>query len=160
MPDNLVSQSLTPATIPDATAIGAAQGSFSGDTVYLGIGLVAKSSGAEGARVFTLIGPAEKVALSVTALQVTASGDTTLVASGTRKLLRVEASNSHASTAVVVGLKVSTLNSGAVFGKRYLTAAGGQTTWDFSTNYLPITAEAIVANLSATGTVEMTAYYE
>lgn len=160
MADNLVSQSATPATVPDATAIGAAQGSFSGDTVYLGIGLLAKSAGSEGARTFTLVDPAEKVALSVTALQVTASGDTTLVASGTHKLKRVDASNSHGSTAVVVGLKVASLNGGSVFGKHYLPALGGQTTWEFPDDYLQITSEAIVVNLSAGGQVEMTAYYE
>ncbi len=103
---------------------------------------------------------AAKVAMSATFIQVTASGDTTLVASGTRKLKRVEASNSHASTAVVVGLKVASLNSGAVFGKKYLPAAGGLAVWVFPDDYLQVTSEVIAANLSPGGTVEMTAYYE
>lgn len=105
-------------------------------------------------------GASAKVAMSVTGLQVTASGDTTLVASGTRKLKRVEASNSHASTALTAGLKVASLNSGAVFGKKYLPAAGGLAVWVFPDDYLQITSEAIVANLSAAGQVEFTAYYE
>ncbi len=102
---------------------------------------------------------AAKVAMSATFLQVTASGDTTLVASGTRKLKRVEASNST-TTAVVVGLKVASLNSGAVFGKKYLPASGGLAVWVFPDDYLQVTSEVIAANLSTSGQVEMTAYYE
>lgn len=101
-----------------------------------------------------------KAALTVTALQVTASGDTTLVSSGTRKLKRVEASNSHATTALVAGLKIASVNGGAVFGKKYLPAAGGLAVWNFLNDYIQVTSEAIVANLSAAGQVEFTAYYE
>ncbi len=45
-----------------------------------------------------------KATLSVVAVQATGSGDTTLIASGTRKIKRVEAANTHASTALTVGL--------------------------------------------------------
>lgn len=105
-------------------------------------------------------GAAAKVAMSVTALQVTASGDTTLVSSGTRKLKRVEASNSSTTTALTVGLKVASLNGGSVFGKKYLPASGGLAVWVFPDDYLQVTSEAITANLSTGGQVEMTAYYE
>lgn len=101
-----------------------------------------------------------KAALTVAAVQATASGDTTLIASGTRKVKRVEASNSHASTALTVGLKVPSLNGGAVFGKKYLPAAGGLAVWVFPDGYLPATAEVVSVNLSALGQVEVTAYYE
>jgi hypothetical protein len=101
-----------------------------------------------------------KAALSVTAIQATASGDTQLLASGTRKLKRVEASNSHASTALTVGLKIASKNSGATFGKKYLPAAGGQAVWVFPDGYIQVTAEAVNVNLSAAGQIEVTAYYE
>lgn len=101
-----------------------------------------------------------KAAFSVTAIQATTLGDTVLLAAGTRKLKRVEVSNSHATTAVVVGLKVASLNAGAVFGKRYLPAAGGQAVWVFPNGFLQVTAEAVNVNLSAAGQVEVTVYYE
>lgn len=101
-----------------------------------------------------------KSAKSVTAIQLTASGDTDVLASGTRKILRVEASNSHASTAVTVGLKIPSLNGGAVFGKKYLPAAGGLAVWVFPHGYLQCTAEKLIGNLSAAGQIELTAYYE
>jgi hypothetical protein len=105
------------------------------------------------------------VDLTVTFLQVTASGDTDFVAApagGSRlKLLRIEASNSHASTAVVVGLKSNSIFANAVFGKKYLPAAGGMAVWVFPNGHLLCgDAEKLVANLSAAGQVEMTAYYE
>lgn len=101
-----------------------------------------------------------KASLSVAAIQATASGDTTLIASGTRKLKRIEASNSHASTALTVGLKVPSINSGSTFGKKYLPAAGGLAVWVFPNGYLQATSEAVSVNLSAAGQVEFTAYYE
>ena len=101
-----------------------------------------------------------KAAMTVTALQVTASGDTTLIASGTRKIHRVEMSNSHASTAVVAGLKIASVNGGAVFSKKYLPAAGGQAVVQIEGGYIPATAEVVAVNLSAAGQVEVTAYYE
>jgi hypothetical protein len=101
-----------------------------------------------------------KAALAVVALQATASGDTDLIASGTRKLKRVEASNSHATTPLTVGLKVASLNGGATFGKKYLPAVGGMAVWVFPDGYLPITAEVVKVNLSGVGQIEMTAYYE
>jgi hypothetical protein len=102
-----------------------------------------------------------KAALSVAAIQATASGDTTLIASGTRKLKRIEASNSHATVANTVGLKVPSLNGGAVFGKKYLPAAGGTAVWVFPNGFLQATAEVVSVNLSAgSATVEVTAYYE
>lgn len=269
MADNVSTQSATPATLPDATAIAAVEASFSGDTVLAGLGVLAKVTGAEGARSLTLIDPATeggqtaanvslasidgkvpalvsgrmpvdpsgvtspvsaaslplpsgaatsakqdieiaslafliallptalgaggglkvdgsgtalpvsaaslplpsgaateatlatlKASLSVAAIQATASGDTTLIASGTRKLKRIEASNSHASTALTVGLKVPSINSGSTFGKKYLPAAGGLAVWVFPNGYLQATSEAVSVNLSAAGQVEFTAYYE
>lgn len=102
---------------------------------------------------------------TVTATQVTASGDTSLIAApgaGTRlKILRVEASNSHASTAATIGLKSPSLNGGAVFGKRYLPAVGGAAVWQFPFGHLMCGVnEAFSANLGATGQVEVTTYYE
>jgi hypothetical protein len=101
-----------------------------------------------------------KSAHSVAAIQATASGDTSLIASGTRKLKRVEASNSHGSTALTVGLKIASLNGGATFGKKYLPAAGGLAVWNFPGGFLQVTAEVVNVNLSALGQVEVTAYYE
>lgn len=101
-----------------------------------------------------------KPALTVGAVQATASGDTTLLASGTRKLRRIEASNSSTSAAVTVGLKVPSLNSGATFGKKYLPASGGLAVWVFPSGYLQVTSEAVSVNLSGAGQVEVTAYYE
>jgi hypothetical protein len=101
-----------------------------------------------------------KASLTVVALQVTASGDTQLLASGTRKLKRIEASNSHATVALTVGIKIASLNGGATFGKKYLPAVGGLAVWVFPDGYLPVTAEVINVNLSAAGQVEVTAYYE
>ncbi len=58
MADNVVLQSAAPSTPPPGTPIACAQVSFSGDTVQAGIGLMGKSTGAEGARVLTLVDPA------------------------------------------------------------------------------------------------------
>lgn len=104
--------------------------------------------------------------LLIAAVQATASGDTSLVAApgaSTRlKLVRVEASNSHATTAVTVGLKSASLNGGSVFGKKYLPAAGGLAVWTFPHGHLMCGAnEALNVNLSAgSAQVEVTAYYE
>lgn len=104
--------------------------------------------------------------LSATAVQVTASGDTALVAApgaGSRlKILRVEASNSHATVAVTAGLKTAAMNGGSVFGKKYLPALGGQAVWQFPGGHLLCgDNEAFNANLSAgSTTIEMTVYYE
>ena len=104
--------------------------------------------------------------LTVSATQVTASGDTSLVAApgaGSRlKILRVEASNSHATVAVTAGLKSTSLNGGSVFGKKYLPAVGGQAAWVFPNGHLMCgDNEAFSANLSAgSTTIEYTVYYE
>jgi hypothetical protein len=103
--------------------------------------------------------------LTVTPLQATASGDTDLVAApsaGSRlKVVRVEASNSHQSTALVVGLKSASLAGGAVFGKRYLPAAGGAAVWSFPGGHLLCgDAEKLIVNLSGAGQVELTVYSE
>lgn len=105
------------------------------------------------------------VDLTVTFLQVTASGDTDLVAApsaGSRlKLLRIEASNSHATTALTVGLKSASIFAGAVFGKKYLPAVGGLAVWTFPNGHLMCgDAEKLVFNLSGAGQIEVTAYYE
>lgn len=100
--------------------------------------------------------------LNAAVLQATSSGDTTLMSSGTvRKLRRIEASNSHATAAVTIGLKVTSLSSGAVFGKKYLPAAGGLGLWVWPNGYLPVTSsEAVTVNMGSTGQVEVTAYYD
>lgn len=103
--------------------------------------------------------------LTAVAAQVTASGDTDLVAApGANlrlKILRVEGSNSHATTALTAGLKSASLNSGAVFGKRFLPAAGGAGVWNFPGGHLLCGVnEKLSANLSAVGQVEYTVYYE
>jgi hypothetical protein len=103
--------------------------------------------------------------LTVLALQATGSGDTDIVSApgaGSRlKLLRIEASNSHATTALTVGLKSASLNSGSVFGKKYLPAAGGLAVWNFPGGHLLCgDNEKLTVNLSAGGQVEFTAYYE
>lgn len=99
-------------------------------------------------------------ALSYTPLQITASGDTTLVdptASQQVYLYKVHLANSHATTAVTAGLKFT---GGSVFNKVYLPAAGGQTTIHFLPNYLAGgTNNNLIVNLSAAGQVEATAYY-
>ena len=100
-----------------------------------------------------------KAAVTVVALQVVASGDTTLLASGTRKIHRVEFSNTHASTAVVAGLKIASQNSGAVFGLKPLPV-NGQGLIQITNGYIPVTSEAVTVNLSAAGQVEVTVYYE
>lgn len=106
------------------------------------------------------------VDLTIAVVQATASGDTSLIgapAGGSRlKILRVEASNSHATTAVTAGLKSTSLNGGAVFGKRYLPAAGGAAVWNFPGGHLMCgDAEAFSVNLSAgSATIEFTVYYE
>lgn len=107
------------------------------------------------------------VPLTIAAVDATASGDTDVVAAasigaGNRcKLLRVEASNTHASTALTVGLKSASLNGGTVFGKKYLPAAGGLAVWVFPNGYLEGgDNEAVQINLSGAGTVSVTAYYE
>lgn len=106
---------------------------------------------------FSTINPS----LSIAVVQATASGDTTLLSSGTRKLRRLEASNSSSSVAVTAGLKVPSLNGGATFGKKYLPAAGGLAVWVFPQGYLQVTAETVSVNLSAgSAQVEFTAYYE
>lgn len=58
MADNIVTQSSTPATLPDATRLASVEASFSGDTAVAGVGVLAKSSGSEGARTLTLVEPA------------------------------------------------------------------------------------------------------
>ena len=58
MSDNVTVQSATPATIPDTTVIASVEASHSGQTVQAGVGVLAKSAGAEGSRVLTLINPA------------------------------------------------------------------------------------------------------
>lgn len=103
--------------------------------------------------------------LSVAAVQATSSGDTALVAaagSGDRiKVLRVEASNSHAATPLTVGLKTAAIFSGGVFGKRYLPALGGAAVWNFPGGHVMCgDNEALNVNLSAGGQIEMTVYYE
>lgn len=105
------------------------------------------------------------VDLTVSATQVTASGDTSLVAapgSGSRlKILRVEGSNSHATTALTAGLKSTSVNGGSVFGKKYLPAVGGMAAWTFPNGHIVCgDNEAFSANLSSAGQVEYTTYYE
>jgi hypothetical protein len=101
-----------------------------------------------------------KPSLTIKSLQVTASGDTTLLASGTRKIHRVKMCNSHATTALVAGLKIPSQNSGNAFDLTYLPAAGGQAVFTFPGGYIAATSEAVSVNLSASGQVETTIYYE
>lgn len=100
----------------------------------------------------------------VAAGQTTSSGDTSMLAATAatrRKIMRVEASNSHATTANTVGIKTNSINSNAVFGKKYLPAAGGLAVWTFPGGYLLSGAnEAININCSAAGQIEWTLYYE
>lgn len=105
------------------------------------------------------------IELSVAAVDVTASGDTALIAapgSGNRlKIHRIEASNTHATTALTASIKTATLNGGAVFGKKYLPAVGGQAVWVFPGGHLLCDDNAALnANLSAAGAVSYTVYYE
>ncbi len=58
MADNVTTQSATLATLPTATTVAAVQATFSGDTVVAGLGVLAKSTGAEGSRVLTTVDPA------------------------------------------------------------------------------------------------------
>lgn len=58
MADNLTTQDATLATLPTATGIAAVQGTFSGDAVFAGLGVLAKVTGNEGSRVLTPISPA------------------------------------------------------------------------------------------------------
>lgn len=58
MSDNVTTQSTTPATPPASTVIATVEATHSGDTVQAGVGVLAKSSGAEGSRVLTIINPA------------------------------------------------------------------------------------------------------
>lgn len=99
-------------------------------------------------------------ALSVTAVQATASGDTTLVdptASQQVYLYKVHLANVHATTALTVGIR---FGAGSIFNKVYLPAAGGQTTIHLLPNYLSGgTNNNLIVNLSAAGTIEATAYY-
>ncbi len=101
-----------------------------------------------------------KPALTVTALQVTSSGDTTLISSGTRKVHRVEMSNSSTTAAVTAGLKIASVNGGSTFAKKYLPTSGGLGVFTFPGGYLQATSEAVSVNLSGVGQVEVTAYYE
>jgi len=98
-------------------------------------------------------------------VDVTNSGDTSLIAApgaGLRiKLLRCVASNTHATTALTVGLKAASLAGGAVFGKQYLLPTGGLAVWQVPGGHFMLGVnEALFANLSAAGTVSYTAYYE
>lgn len=102
---------------------------------------------------------------STVAVQATASGDTALVAApgaGNRlKILRVKLCNSHASTALTVGLKTAAHNSGSVFEKNYLPALGGQAVVVFPLGHLLCgDNEAFNVNLSGAGQIECTVYYE
>lgn len=56
--DNVTLQSAAPATPPAPTKIATIEADWSGETVQAGIGGLVKSTGAEGARVLTLINPA------------------------------------------------------------------------------------------------------
>lgn len=57
MPDNILTQSATPATLPAATRLGALVGTLSGDSdAAVGVGVIAEVAGAEGSRVFTVFG--------------------------------------------------------------------------------------------------------
>lgn len=100
---------------------------------------------------------------TVLAGQATGSGDTSIISapsSGSRiRIFRVELSNSHASTALTVGLKSTSVNSGSVFGKRYLPAVGGAAV---TAGVVVICgdAEALSINLSAAGQIEWTVYYD
>lgn len=58
MSDNVTTQSATPATPPASTIIATVEATHSGDTVQAGVGVLAKTSGAEGTRVLTIINPA------------------------------------------------------------------------------------------------------
>ena len=58
MSDNVTTQSTELATLPDLTKLAAVEATFSGETVFAGVDVLAKSSGAEGSRVLTLINPA------------------------------------------------------------------------------------------------------
>lgn len=107
------------------------------------------------------------VPLTIAAVDASNSGDTDVVpaasiGAGNRcKLIRVEASNTHATTALTVGLKSASLNGGTVFGKKYLPAAGGLAVWNFPGGYLEAgDNEAIKVNLSGAGAVSVTAYFE
>lgn len=104
------------------------------------------------------------VDFNVLSVQLTASGDGTLIAApaagNSLRIYRVEASNSHATTALTVGLKLPGKNSGSVFGKRYLPAVGGTAVWQFPGGELRGTAaSALSGNLSALGQIEFTVYY-
>ena len=104
------------------------------------------------------------MSLLVATVQVTASGDTALVAApgaGKRIVpIRVEASNSHATTALIFSLKMAGINSGSVFNRNYLAAVGGRVTLDFPGKIGGTANSALNANLSAAGQVEVTVYYK
>lgn len=105
--------------------------------------------------------------LKAKATQLTASGAGDILAAtdigaSTRALIyRIEASNSHASNNITVGLKHAGLNGGSTFGKKYLPAAGGQATWTFPQGVLRTDVNtAFQGDLSGTGQIEFTVYYE
>lgn len=98
--------------------------------------------------------------LKVVSGQALLAGDTQLLPQGTRKIKRVEASNSDATVASVVGLKIPSLNSGNAFGKKYLPPAGGMAVWIFPMGYLQTENEPFSVNLSDASQIEMTVYYE
>lgn len=71
MADNISTQSATPATLPAATRLGALVGTLAGDTdAAVGAGVIVEVTGAEGSRVFTVLGLA-KSGTTLTAVPTT-----------------------------------------------------------------------------------------
>lgn len=63
MPDNVVTQGATPATIPSGTILGARSVTYSGDTVLIAPVGLGKFSGSDDAKTFADISPATEVLL-------------------------------------------------------------------------------------------------
>lgn len=73
MADNIQTQSAAPATLPANTRVAAVVGSFAGNTdAAAGIGVLAEASGAEDARVLTVLGVVDTGIVSVPTGSLTA----------------------------------------------------------------------------------------
>ena len=100
MADNIAVQSATPATLPDATILAAAEVSFSGQTAIVGLGAPIDIVGVEGSRTGSLMGRVKSGAMAVplSATAVTNFGGSTAY------LLDVVLVNNATSNAIAFGL--------------------------------------------------------
>jgi hypothetical protein len=137
--DNLSTQDTDLATLPTATGIAAVEGAFSGQTVYAGLGILGKTTGAEGSRVFTTVDPATEGGQTTgNASLASIDGKTPALSGGAVPVTGPLTDTQLRASAVPVSLASAPLPSGAATAANQVTEIAGLASID--TNTAPLIA--------------------